>query len=1434
MRSSSEVSMSIDVSDAIEVLSRLQLPIISDCYVEKVTNSQYTYYTFPETYESIVMPDIDFPSIINESCELLNMYLQPSSGHINWDQFVSDDTCYINPKTLSCLLNCYIQNGIKDMQEFIIRKNALTAIRLFFLASTFKDSKNIGFYHFNILTKCLELIKSCVMLLHNTGSMFNSDIQLNEDEKNDLMTDLLSIIRDLRVMVKRFKLFDEIGTIDLIVDIMIDVTRLERTSGNILEQTPTERLSFSTLAFNAYSVLMDMFNDNCGSTFDIGQKLMYCIMPGLLVDAQREMHLSTKQFNVIRDHHLSFIRKLTKKLGVSFECLLEILLQNLLFRGPDRSELKQRQLQIILEVWRLCPNNVRIKIKFFFFRLVYTIDSKIRIFALEVLFKLLSEPEEIEPDDPQLLSLMPATKHEFIVAVILSKFQDPLLTVRAKAISLFGTLTATPPTSTAYQHTLAKRVLVDPYLNVESLDQTLFCQRDFIDFHQYAENNMKNFDPINISNSQIYPGVKTILWVLNVHARDERAYIRRLSLTLLCNLLLINKKLMERYYLSLLQISCSDCTMTIRKVVVSGLTDLILKYPDNQNVLKYWFNSLIHLVGDRDKRIQELTVECMDRVILKNIKPYSTKLTDNNDPLDYLPWLVLDNVFNENVGLYMQCLCEKWHNYGFLTDKLIKDIMTYVDLPNHDWNLHSLYLLQLISQQMTITDLSSFIKYTDRHCDTWFSEEALSDQNNLLTCAQMIIDILFLNYTRLGKKRSQQLFDKIESLLFNFKVPVRLISKSLDLYTVLQSDNPDKQNTNLKNLFQITSKSIETFKNSNNDTIRIVNQIYTLGDVGLVQNLKIKHTFHQYLLDMLNIKNNNISQGIKAILILTIGKLSIVDEQLAKEAITSFGKILKDTSCHSSLKINALTALADLCLRCTTLVEQAIPEMCVCLKDNSLSVKRVALKLLTGLILEDYIKLRDVAFFALLCMLEDSDCHVRQETSSFIVNYLLIKNKNIMERKLIEVIFHFNGYTGGRYSGIKNCFTTSELKAFFSMEGDSKKVSRHCVYKFMLTHMFDDSKLKLMVKIFNIFEQIVNDVNETKYDDVIECAIQVMKDAFWILKAKEMALTSGKPRDSNNDDDPGTLEKVTDIAKNEVVINTYKMVMADYIIPSVIKLKDELQKSKKGLATVMNDLRSYLSVLTSGKSPIKNEIVKLLSDNGEELISEILLDNKQMKQHKQKIENDTNLDSEDDDEDYRPIHFIEELQFATWAQLMEIHDRVEEPNLDKSRQSQMQKELENNLSRISIAENNVQDVPTTITSQQIDEEIQPIKRGKKKSSTGKCKRLKMIGNNKNTQFDNSQRLSNGNSLVNKTKDDDVSDDKFELLQITKNNKKSPLDSHQQNPTKDDGNFNEKCKQLIINENNDEAQQGSSQVSSRKSPVNKTEDEDDLPGYTFFT
>lgn len=1196
---------SIDVNDVVEVLTHLQLAIIPQVYVDEIIVSLYNSHQFPESYENNVMPNINFSFIINNACNLLRRHLKKKPNmHVLWDQFIIKNTC---PKPLSCLLNCYIQNGLKYVKDPINRKNGLSATRLYVLACTFKTSKINGFYHYILLRKCLQLVKSCVTILYdreNDGDYING-VQLEENKKNNLIVDLLAIVRDIAIMVTRFQFHDESISLSVVIDLMIDVTRLERNHSNVFVKIPTKEFSFSSLAFDAYNVLKNMFNDNCGSKIHVGKEVMKFILSALLVNEQHEMKLTTKQFNVIRDHHIEFIRILTNKCKSSFEPVLEILLQHLLHRGPDCSELKQRQYQIVLIVWSLCSNNIRIKFKYYLLCMVYDRDAKLRMVALDILFKMLSESEEDKPKDSKLLQLMPATKHEFIVALIFSKFQDPMITVRAKAISLIVDLTAGPPTATAHQTALIKRALVDPYIDDKPLEQMSFYNNDFHEFYQYVKNELSDFNTNSIINYKIYPGAKILLRSLNVHVFDERVYIRRNSLALFCNLFQINKKLININYLSLLLNSCLDESMTVRKVVISGLTNLLLTCPDNYDVLKCWFKGLIYLVEDNDKKIQDLAVECLNRVILNNIKPYSVKTIDFQNPLDNLPWCILNYALNLKVNKYMMCLCKKWHINGFLTHRILKDIMTYVNTTNHRWIVSSSYLLQLISHQMTITNISPIVQYFDTNFDSWFLNKDNSNQQNvLISHAQIILDVLFLNHQSLNKETKQRLLNQFENLLFNFKVPTRLIPKSLDLYTKLHMEKFKTIQNYLNELFQNMFNSIHLFGNIDDEEI-IIRYICTLGEIALVQNLQIKPELKKYLLSILRDSNKTISSALKSITVLTIGKLSIIDEKFAKDIILIFRVILKSI-CHPSIKINALFSLFDLCLRYPTLTDQVLPDLCICLKSDCLSVKRVALNIVIRLLLEDYTKLRNFIFFSLLCMLEDSDRLIRQEILSVMVNHLLIKIKNIIELKIIEIIFYFNGFTELQ---LESCLTSFELKTFFLMEGESKKSSRHYIYRFMLKYLSNKDKLKLLVKICKIiFEELVICVK--KNSEVMEVGAQVIRDAFWILKTKEMALSFSQSlnEDSVSNVNPKTSETLALSVKEQAVVDCYKTIITNCVIPSILRLKYMVDKRNKFYIFIINDLREYLCELLSTESLINNEIMELLtvdSDLKNDILHEI-------------------------------------------------------------------------------------------------------------------------------------------------------------------------------------------------------------------------------------
>ena len=85
--------------------------------------------------------------------------------------------------------------------------------------------------------------------------------------------------------------------------------------------------------------------------------------------------------------------------------------------------------------------------------------------------------------------------------------------------------------------------------------------------------------------------------------------------------------------------------------------------------------------------------------------------------------------------------------------------------------------------------------------------------------------------------------------------------------------------------------------------------------------------------------------------------------------------------------------------------------MCICMRDKELIVRENTLSLMIQLIQEDYLKLRCPVFFHILTMLLDRKQCIRDMVSSFLINSLLVKRKNIMVQHFVESLFHYNGYT---------------------------------------------------------------------------------------------------------------------------------------------------------------------------------------------------------------------------------------------------------------------------------------------------------------------------------------------------------------------------------------------------------------------------------------
>ncbi|KAL1122978.1 hypothetical protein AAG570_003302 [Ranatra chinensis] len=239
---------------------------------------------------------------------------------------------------------------------------------------------------------------------------------------------------------------------------------------------------------------------------------------------------------------------------------------------------------------------------------------------------------------------------------------------------------------------------------------------------------------------------------------------------------------------------------------------------------------------------------------------------------------------------------------------------------------------------------------------------------------------------------------------------------------------------------------------------------------------------------------------------------------------------------QSSVKINTVVALSDLCVRFTSLIEAYLGDMCVCLRDTDIVVRTNTLTYLTQLIQEDFLKLRYPFFYYILFMLEDEVSSIREQTSAFLVNTNHRSHNNVV--------------------------LSPQERAAFCMPGEGGRECRRKLYRYMLDHMQDDHRFKVT---YRLCTEILDEVSEGKIR-LNQVGTFVLQDALYILSCDEIRmvhLRSGK--ETHEDDNGEMMEEVITHVRKTIISQLVKKNYIENIVPIIIRLKHKLKEMKSSL-----------------------------------------------------------------------------------------------------------------------------------------------------------------------------------------------------------------------------------------------------------------------------
>jgi condensin-2 complex subunit D3 len=238
-----------------------------------------------------------------------------------------------------------------------------------------------------------------------------------------------------------------------------------------------------------------------------------------------------------------------------------------------------------------------------------------------------------------------------------------------------------------------------------------------------------------------------------------------------------------------------------------------------------------------------------------------------------------------------------------------------------------------------------------------------------------------------------------------------------------------------------------------------------------------------------NQPNRKVPEAIRAHAFVTLGKLLLRDQELAKSSINLLVKELRSSEC-AAIRSNIILILGDLCVRYTSLVDRHVMTIAKCIHtDENVVVRKHTMMLLSQLVLQDFVKWRGSLMPQFLAALVDENQDIRNLAKFTLTGPMMQRHPTLMLQHFIEVMFAFNDVKKVEkdQSATKLDISPAEANTEFSMAGSSNRGRRCYIYRVMIETMSDEQKLTLTCKLVQEILAAVVD-GQLEPDSIFEIA----------------------------------------------------------------------------------------------------------------------------------------------------------------------------------------------------------------------------------------------------------------------------------------------------------------------------------------------------------
>lgn len=1138
--------------ESLKVFRNFKLDGLSEDWISSVWDAEFTTYDeLPDRYLEYLGSE-DMRLLLHKSRLVLKTWIAVNCERETPSEFSWQDLMIlnINVRGLLAVLGYIMKSGQCATTDKASRQACLEATSLYFMFLTVPGSNVFHVYHPNLYQRALETLKISESLFSHRNKndkgisdpmSSNMDNKLSDycvlsySEKLKLVKELDGIISDLIAMLKLFRFKEHMDSLDVTIRILLDITRLE-IYAKYHNGNATTDYGITSLSRNAFTALQELCSSNHGTIALTIMLIVQYMFPYLLF---HHSSMQSKTVTVVHETAIYFLKSLLKIHEKETAQSIVALMHQLMIKCPERLDGRQRQAAVIIKLLNICSQDVVMSI--FNDVILFSYSGKIshRLFAQEILSKLLTESSlsNNNLDEDAQMKI-----RRILIAAVLSRCVDRSPLVRGKAM-------ATLAIFSDCSNDIDKNILVSMFEATTEFNRTL----PVLDDLKRALSE----------NSDALPESNALVTMLLDRVSDERALVRRSALKILRNLSIMFPPLASKMT-RIISERCRDPTMMVRQFAVQVLSEILEQYPHDSRLLDDWVQAVMPQIYDIESKVQEKVLECLESVLIGRITNVSVYTPD---AVDSLPWRLLDKLSSMRMRKHLSKACSLWVKNGIITKTVISNIQSHV---GNDNTVSAWILLAALAENMKIPSLSKYIA----------DYKEVIRKNDFH--ASLLLHVLRHSWPVLDREYLEDLYQHIYECVCRFEINFNLISICLDVLNGvlrrLHGDGSDSLiESNMAKLIRLAEVKIrdilEVSESCTEDTLKM-RAIFTLGHASLLCTSSISSSTLRTL-ERLLLQWESLPQAVREIkdlqasVVVLLCQQALRDREIAKLVTPILGNLMRqetnlDTLARTAVKINAAKALADICVRFTALVEPYLPDMCVSMKDSNPAVREAIVVIFIQLLLEDFIKVKGPFFFHILTMLSDTDSMIRELTMFLVEERLLVKNKNLIPQQFLESIYHYNNYRS------RNTFRGHKMhereKKLFTLPGRANRDKRNVIYEFMIEHLDPPAKLQI---VFKLTKYILHEICDGDSIDITtEEGACVLSDALYIMSNNRLqaaALVEKHKDDMPELDETATSSSTPNNNAANVLIAGMKRHNLDNLLPTLIMLKKKLIALKSAL-----------------------------------------------------------------------------------------------------------------------------------------------------------------------------------------------------------------------------------------------------------------------------